>query len=174
MFKVNDTVLYGAQGVCRIDDITEKSLGKSTARYYVLKPVYQENSTIFVPIDNKNLTSRMHGIMSREEINDLIHAMPENETAWIGDDMLRRKQYRDALSGGDRLKIAAVIKALYFEQCRRKQDGKKLHQSDEILLRQAETLLYNELALVLDIKPEQVVPFLNEQIGIDELEKKDS
>lgn len=173
MFKVNDKVLYGAQGICVIDDVTEKSLGNTTAKYYVLKPVYQENSKIFVPVDNKNLTSRMRRIMSREEINDLIHAMPENETAWIDDDMVRRKQYRDALSCGDRFKTAAVIKALYFEQCRRKKEGKKLHQSDEILLHQAETLLYNELALVLDIKPEQVIDFLNEQIGIDELEKKD-
>ena len=61
---------------------------------------------------------------------------------------------------------------IYTEQEKRKEQGKKLHQADEQIFRRAETLLYNELALVLDIKPEQVVPFINEQIAIEELKPK--
>lgn len=171
MFNVNDRVIYGAQGVCTVAQICEKTIGNNTAKYYVLKPVYQENNTIFVPVENEVLTAKMHRVLSGDEIGRLIHTMPDSETIWIDDDLLRRKQYKEILSSGDRYKISAVIKTLYYEQCRRKESGKKLHQHDEVLLRQAETLLYDELALVLNIKPEQVLPFLNEQIGIDELGK---
>ena len=120
MFKVNDRLIYGAQGVCTVAEICEKTIGKNTAKYYVLKPVSQENNTIFVPVENEVLTAKMHRVLQEDEIDRLIHTMPDSETIWIDDDILRRKQYKEILSSGDRYKISAVIKTLYFEQCRRK------------------------------------------------------
>lgn len=172
MFQVNDTILYGTQGVCRISEICDKDFGAGKAAYYVLHPVYQSNSTIFVPVDNEKLTERMRRIMSLDEIKELIKAIPDEETYWIDDDAERRRRYQEMISSGDRRLLVQLIKTLYLEQERRKKDGKKLHQSDEQLLGRAETLLYNELALVLDIKPEQVVPFLNEQIELEEIKIK--
>lgn len=160
MFKAGDSVIYGTQGVCEIIEICKKNMGRQEKEYYVLKPLNQINTKLFVPTDNKNLTERMHAVMSRKEIDELIEAMPQGETLWIEDDVQRREQYRAILSSGDRKKIAAVIKTLYFEKCRRKEIGKKLHTHDEQILSAAEGLLYNELALVLKIAPEQVIPFL--------------
>ena len=40
MAEVNEIVRYGAQGICRIQQIEEKSIGASRRLYYVLKPVY--------------------------------------------------------------------------------------------------------------------------------------
>lgn len=39
MAEVNEIVRYGAQGICRIQQIEEKSIGASRRLYYVLKPV---------------------------------------------------------------------------------------------------------------------------------------
>ena len=172
MFKVNDTILYGTQGVCRITEICDKDMGAGLQPYYVLAPVYQNNAKIFVPVGNEVLAARMRRIISPEEINDLIRAIPDEETVWINDDITRRQKYQEMISSGDRLKLVSLIKTLYLEQEKRKEQGKKLHQADEQIFRRAETLLYNELALVLDIKPEQVVPFLNEQIAVEELKPK--
>lgn len=169
MFQVNDTILYGTQGVCRITEICDKDLGAGVQPYYVLTPIYQNNSKIFVPVENEKLTARMRRILSQEEIKELIRDMPDEETVRINDDLIRRKNYREMISSGDRKELVRLIKTLYLEQERRKAQGKKLHQADEQIFRRAETLLYNELALVLDIKPEQVVPFLNEQIALEEL-----
>lgn len=171
MFKINDTVIYGAQGVCRVADIVEKNIGGKTAQYYALKPSFQENTTIFVPVDNPKLVLKMHSVLTKEEIGRLIEAMPQSDTEWIEDEALRRKQYKEILSSGDRLKIALMIKSLYLEQQRRKQQGKKLHANDLQLFSRAESLLYNELALVLQITPEQVVPFLTNRIKLEELNK---
>ncbi len=165
MFKAGDTVVYSSQGVCRINEIVTKQVGKTSAEYYLLTPVYQENTTIFVPVDNEKLTCKMRSVLSRGEIDELILAMRECDIDWIKDDIARRRQYTEVLSSGDRLKIAALIKTLYLEQRRRKEAGKKLHIADEQLLKKAQTLLHNELALALQIEPEQVVSFIKEQMN---------
>lgn len=167
MFEIGSTVVYGTQGVCTLTGITEKKINGKIIGYYVLKPVYQENNTVFVPIDNEALTSKMRKVMSDSEISELIRDMPEEETIWIEDDLERKNRYRDIIASGDRRELVRVIKTLHFEKERRKASGKKLQLADEQLFKRAETLLYNELALVLDIRPEQVVPFLTEQINIE-------
>lgn len=43
--------------------------------------------------------------------------------------------------------------------------------SDEHFFKEAERILYEEFALVLKIRPEQVLPFILEQIGIDAKEE---
>lgn len=169
LFNVGDTVLYGTQGVCKITDITLKQLGKAELKYYCLKPVYQPNNTIFVPVENQALTQRMRRVLSEEEIEELITAMPDEQTVWIENDLERNAKYREMISSGDRHAVVRVIKTLYFKQLERQKCGKRLHINDEILLSQAETLLHNELALVLNITPEQVVPFLMREIDVKKL-----
>ena len=39
MAEVNEIVRYGAQGICRIQQIEEKSNGASRRHNYVLKPL---------------------------------------------------------------------------------------------------------------------------------------
>lgn len=48
---------------CRSQQIEEKSIGASRRLYYVLKPVYHEDSTIFVPVDNPARTGKMHRLL---------------------------------------------------------------------------------------------------------------
>lgn len=169
MFQVNDTILYGAQGVFVISGIVEKDFGAGKAKYYALSSVFQSNSNVFVPVNNEKLTSRMRRVMSPQEITELIHAIPDEETVWIADDTERKLKYNEMIASGERKKLVQLIKTLYKEQEQRKAEGKKLHLADELVFKKAENLLYNELALVLKIKPDQVVPFINEQIKLDEL-----
>lgn len=53
MFSINDTVLYGANGVCRITDICQKEFSGVIKDYYILTPLSNETMTIFVPVNNK-------------------------------------------------------------------------------------------------------------------------
>ena len=48
MYKVNDAVVYGSQGVCIVTSIAERKLGGEIKKYLVLKPVYDRRDTIFV------------------------------------------------------------------------------------------------------------------------------
>ena len=172
MFQINDTVSYGTQGVCTVSAIQKINLSGKTEEYYILKPIYQTHSTIYVPVANEALVAKMRRILSREEISELIRIMPDEDTIWIENDTERKEKYQQIISSGNRQKIVQLIKTLYLEQSKRMAAGKRLRQSDEQLFKRAENLLYSEFALVLDIKPEQVVPFLHEQIGIDALTNK--
>ena len=100
-YHVQDTVLYGQSGVCRIADIAEKDVGGGLRAYYVLQPVFEESATIFVPVGNEALTAKMRRVMSEAEITALIDAMPEEDSIWIADDNARRERYKAILAGGD-------------------------------------------------------------------------
>lgn len=172
MFQINDTVSYGTQGVCTVSGIKKMNLSGKQEDYYILKPIYQTHSTIYVPVSNEALVAKMRRVISREEIQELIRIMPDEDTIWIENDAERKEKYQQIISSGNRQKLVQLIKTLYLEQSKRQNAGKRLRQSDEQLFKRAENLLYSEFALVLDIKPEQVVPFLHEQIGIDALTNK--
>lgn len=168
MYCVGDTVLYGSQGVCKIVGTDEKKIGGSKIEYFVLKPVYDENSTVFVPSSNDNLMSKMRSILSADEIYSMIKAMPDEDTIWIEDDNERKQKYQQIVLNGDRRKLVQLIKTLHLHEIAQREKNRKLHQSDEYILKQAEKLLYDEFALVLNIKPDEVLPFIMEQIEVEE------
>ena len=168
MFCVNDTVLYGAQGVCRIVSVTKESFGSSPVDYYVLKPVYNESSTIYVPVDNAELTGKMRRILSSEEIFALIRSMPREDSLWIENENERKETYKKIIAEGDRAELIKMLKALHRHQEERQAAGKKLHAADERFFKEAEKMLYDEFALVLHIRQEEVLPFITDQIKLAE------
>ena len=67
MFKVNDYIMYGTTGVCKIIEIKkEKFLGRQEMEYYILEPVYSKNTVIKIPVDNT--TIKMREVLSKEDI----------------------------------------------------------------------------------------------------------
>lgn len=169
MFQTGDTILYGTHGVCTIQSIEEMNFSGQKQEYYILNPVYNKASTIYVPIHNEKLTAKMNRILSAEEIYELIHSMPDEKTIWIENESARKERFQQIVSGNNRQELVQLIKTLYLHQEKQKEKGKKLHIADERFLKEAEKLLYNEFALVLKMEPNQVLPFIMGQI---EPEKK--
>ena len=165
-FQVNDSVLYGAEGVCRIAEICEQDFMGARVQYYVLKPVYTPGSTVFVPVENDALVAKMRRILSPDEIRCLIKTMPDEAKLWIDDDKARRSRYAEILQSGERAELVGLIKALYFRREEQKAKGRKLHVADERYLHEAEKILYDEFAHVLHIKRDEVLPFIMEQIEV--------
>ena len=93
MFKVNDTIIYGSEGVCQIMGIEEKNFGGAVKSYYIVKPLYSNSSTIFIPLDSEILTAKMHRMLSREEIEELIDSLPNETIEWIPNDRERKNAY---------------------------------------------------------------------------------
>ena len=52
-YQIGDVVVFGAEGLCRIEDITEKKFGKEIIQYYVLKQLMRGNSVNYVPVNNE-------------------------------------------------------------------------------------------------------------------------
>ena len=169
MYKVNETVIYGTEGICKITDIAERNFNSSVEKYYILKPLYNSSSTIMVPINNEILVSRMRRMLSCEEIEKLIEDMPGEEGLELIDDEKKRKEeYRGVILRGDRKELVKLIKTLYVHGENQKKLGKKLHACDERFFRDAEKMLYEEFAAALNIDKEGVLPFILSKIKKEE------
>ncbi len=164
MFSINDTILYGTHGVCHIADIVNAPFDGAKGDYYILNPAHNPASTIYVPVDNEKLTSKMRSILSEEEIYSLIKNMPDEES-WIENKNDRAIRFKEILNSGNRSQILSLIKTIYKHREELKSCGKKLHAADETAFKEAEKVIYDEFALVLNIRRDQVVPFIMEQMG---------
>lgn len=156
MFKIGDIVVYGAQGICKISNVEIKQLGKTAMDYYVLNPIFNENTALFVPVDNEKLTAKMQNILTVAQANDIIKNV--SKTNVIKNETLaaKQEQYREILSSGDRQKLLSLIKTIRVEREERAAVSKKLSMSDEQMLYKAEQLLFNELAYVLGAETTEI------------------
>lgn len=166
MFQIGDTVLYGMDGVCTVTDITTRVFNKESREYIVLTPVHDGRSTIYVPTASEAALTKMREILSADEIRAIIRDLPQNVcTDWIADENTRRQHFKDILQTGDRREIIRMIKTIYLHGQEQKANGRKLHHADEVAMKDAEAVLYDEFAYVLGIHPDEVLPFILQEVG---------
>lgn len=74
MYQVGELIIYGAEGVCRVEKVGPVDMRGAPAGvdYYTLSPLYREG-TIFTPVDT-NVHTRP--IMTREQAEGLIDQIP--------------------------------------------------------------------------------------------------
>lgn len=167
MFSVNDTVMYGRSGICKITEICDKKFGKETHKYYVLHPLYGDNTVIYCPVDSEKVPMRR--LLTAQDVLSLIREMPEQQSDWIENDNLRKEAQTEVLRGGDHKALIALVKMLYRKRIETENSGKRFHRADADAMAQAENMLYQEFAEALGITPEEVVPFI-----IESLEKQEN
>ena len=158
MYAVNDTVMYGQSGICKITEICDRKFGRETLKYYVLRPVYGDNTVIYCPVDSDKV--RIRKLLSAEEVVALIREMPAQQGDWIENDNLRKEAQTEILRRGDHKELIALIKTLYRKRTETENSGRRFHCADAEAMAQAEKMLYQEFAQVLDIAPDEVVPFI--------------
>ena len=151
MFQVNDVIIYGAQGVCKITGTEEKTVNGRKKTYFVLKPVGDQGATIFAPTDNELVLRKMRRLLTKDEIHQLIDSMPEENAVWVANENARKELYKSILAKGDHLELIKMIKAIYAQKVQREAEGKRLHMSDERFFKDAEQILYNEFQYVLNL-----------------------
>ena len=82
-FEVNDMVQYGATGICKITGIEKKQIMGREKAYFVLQPMFDKGSAVYVPTDSQPLLSKMRRVLSPDEIYALIQSIPGAEDIWI-------------------------------------------------------------------------------------------
>lgn len=159
MYNVDEVVLYGSNGVCRIKEITRKKLAGTTMEYYVLKPLFSQVSTLFVPTNNQTLVSRMRYVLSKDEIKNILDnltVIPE----WIDDKNIRLEFCKDTIASGDFEAIVNLIRMLRFHEKIQNAKGKHLHISDERYLREAERMACDEISFALNVERSEIIPMI--------------
>jgi CarD family transcriptional regulator len=163
MFKIGELVSYSATGVCEIVDIRSEKLTDREMQYYILNPMYQNSSTVYVPVENEVLVSRMKPIITADEAKKLISEISNTTYQWIENDSERITFFRETLRTGERSKILAVIKCLATRQDYLSTIQKNLRSLDAQLLKEAQNVLYGELSMVLNIPVSEVEILVKEK-----------
>ena len=165
MYKIGSIVVYGTEGLCKICDITERTFGKETSEYYVLSPLSNEAETVFVPKNNEKVLKRMRPILSKERASELLEAAPSEYGVWVENDRERQQMYKQILLCGSSEDLLMMTRALYLHQIELLERGRKLHAADERFLKEAEKMLFEELAYVFNITVAEVLPLITRKKG---------
>lgn len=160
-----ETVVYGATGVCTIQEITEISFfNERPKKYYVLKPLFNKQAAVlYVPFDNEEMTSRMKPVISRDEAMSLISSVDEKTIEWIDDKNVRKSMFNKIISSGTREEIIALIRLINQRRDELSAEGKRLNMQDEKALAEAERRMNAEIAVALNIEPDKVAELFLEE-----------
>ncbi|WP_295212065.1 CarD family transcriptional regulator [Ruminococcus sp.] len=164
MLNKGDIISYGTTGVCKVEGECEQTVKGKKKRYIVLKPIHQNNSTLYVPMDNDELKTKFKPLLTKAEIDDIIKEMPE-DNIWFESSSERAELYSDILESGDRKRLAQLVRTLYLRQKSLIAKGRHLHSNDERIFKSAEALLFDEFSAVLGIGQEEVFDFIQTRLS---------
>ena len=171
MFEIGEYIVYGHNGICKVEDITylDMSGADKDRLYYVLLPVNTKGGKLYSPVDSNKIKTRK--MLTSEEANQLIDEIPEIEQLWVTNDKLREEQYKQAVKGCDCRQWIRIIKTLYLRKQERLAQGKKVTTIDEHYLKLAENQLYGELSVALGKKKTEMAAFITQRISRLKIEK---
>ena len=160
MFSVGQLVVYGGEGVCRVEYIgeaTSAQVGHGQA-YYHLRPLYR-TGTVLTPVETRVL---MREVISAAEARALIEELPALAPLELpqGNPRLAKDYYHQCVMRYDCREMAALIKAIAAKREAVLAAGRKVSQLDERYLKRAEDQLYGELAAVLGTERGQVAELI--------------
>ena len=169
MFKVGEYVVYGMNGVCRVENIGPMPIsGVDSGRmYYTLLPLYTKGSTVFTPVDNTKV--KIRSVISKKKALELMDAMSDVEEIEVADDKKRELAYKEALKSCDCREWMRIINTVYKRKEERQAQGKKMSACDERYLKQAQDSLYGEFAISLKIEKNEVEEYMVQRNNLKEM-----
>ena len=170
MYSIGEKVVYGMTGVCEIIDIRPLNGMKGAQKnrlYYVLKPLYQ-NGTIYAPADSDKVYLRP--VMEREEAQRLIKLIPSIKAEAYNNSNLQllAEHYKQMLNTHDSETLIELTMSIYAKKQYAEQQNRKFGQVDEAFMKQAEELLFGELAIALGMDKADVPDYIAGQVNTDE------
>ena len=165
MWKIGEIILYGTQGLCKIEDISVRDFLGQTQEYYVLGPVSDMKSTFYVPVSNEVLCGRMRKLLTKELAYDLILSLPHLQAPWIENDKLRANEFKALIESGDREKTASVLRAIWLKKGDLEKVGKKLRASDQSIFEKGEKILFDEFCFIFSLDKNGVLSMIEKTLA---------
>lgn len=144
MFEKGDLVIYGLKGVCRVEDINVPDIKGIDKLYYFLQPVFDQRDMVFTPVDSQKV--QMRKIMGTEEAQQLISDIQSAREGEEFAEKINSFEYAQVMRSGDCMKWAHLIYNLYKRKKGCAIRGRKMKYADTKALKEAERLLYGEIA----------------------------
>lgn len=161
-------VIYGASGICLIDDIKEISFysGDTGKMYCILHPLKNKESAIYLPLDNKKLIAKIRPLLTKKEIDDLLMGIADQIPEWENDRRRRAEIFNETLANGHTRELLLMIRCIYLKRSELLHKNKNLAVSDSNVLKAAEVLVEDEFSHVLNIQKDDVGEYIRNKLNI--------
>ncbi|MFO8032239.1 MAG: CarD family transcriptional regulator [Desulfohalobiaceae bacterium] len=169
MFKIDELVVYPAQGVGKVEAITSQEVGGARNDFYVVR-ILSNEGTLMVPVENA-LNVGLRSVCDAEYGRSVLQSMQDRSDfkGYAGQNWNRRyREYSEKLKSGDLSDVAYVLKELFLIS-----QDKDLSFGERRLLEQAMELLTMELSCALCKDREQIQAEI-EHIFSDVLKTKEA
>ncbi|WP_079504331.1 CarD family transcriptional regulator [Mesobacillus jeotgali] len=155
MFNIGDLVIYSAHGICKIDDICEKTVLGVTRPYYVLHPTDNNHQlTLSVPVHSDKVS--LHEMVHKEDAQEILDSFKYPGIDWVDKPNVRQNLYSGIVNRGDRMEIARTINTLMRKKIEADQNEKKLYEQDRKLLNTIQSILFKELAIAFNTSVDRI------------------
>lgn len=156
MFSIGDKIIYGENGVCTVEKIAPLSMSGAPKDklYYHLCPLVG-SGTYFAPVDS---AAYMRAVMTREEAEALIEAMPDIQPAICNDNRFNHVDafYKDLFRLHSCEALVSIVKGLRSRMSERKTKSSRA----EATMRRAKDILHGELSVALDLDIHDVETYI--------------
>ena len=161
MYSVGEKIIYGENGVCTIDKIEPLAIygAPKDKLYYHLSPLIG-SGVYFTPVDSN---AYMRPVMSREEAEALIDAMPSIEPAVCNDNRFNHVDayYKELVRQHSCEALVAIVKGLRTRMATRKTRSSRA----EATMKRARDMLHGELSVALDMDLNQVEDYIRSRLA---------
>lgn len=147
MFTPGDYVIYGANGLCRVNEVTTLSFSEDEKLYYCLIPVDDPGSQLFVPVGQNKVVMRKP--VSVEEAKSIIDSISEMDEIHPVSDRAREEKYKEVAKKDDCREWLRLFKTMYVRKKSRSAQGRKMTAMDERYTKAAREHVFGELSFVL-------------------------
>lgn len=160
MFGIGDFVACGNNGICTVADITVLNISgiDNKRKYYLLKPVYQPTSTVYIPVDTAD--KAMRRALTEDEAKSLIHSIPDIPSISFSEERMLEKIYKEYMGKNNCEAWVKLIKTIYLRKEKRLLDGHKVTAVDSRYFKLAEEFLYAELSVALQMTRDEVRAYI--------------
>jgi len=150
MYKINDIVVY-KHDLCKLKEIKED--------YYIFTSLKDKSLTIQLPISNNNIRYAL----TKDEALSIIKDIPNIKTINVNEKNLEN-EYKTLYKTCDLKDLIKIIKTSYLYNQERIKNNLKIIKKNDDYLKLAETALYQEFAIALNIDKDEVSNYISDYL----------
>ncbi len=152
MYKVDDLVVYPAQGVGKINRIDTRNIGGAPCDIYIVG-IQSNNITLMVPVKNAGSVG-LRQLVDKEKAAGILDRLKNSQqsTVSVGQNWNRRfRKYSDKMKSPDLSVVADVLRELLVLG-----RDKELSYGERRLQEQAMSLVAGEISEVLNMSSDDI------------------
>ena len=151
MFSKDEYVVYATNGVCLIEDIAPMRNSEDDRLYYILRPVSNGASVLYVPMDNSVLCEKMRYVFDETGLQNILDEVKAQSLEWVDDRKNRMNLFRQMLHGGNLKELILLADCIYKRGEYLEKAGKRLSDADDTVFRNAIRIVNDEFSWSLGI-----------------------